>query len=480
MFREAIETSPLVNEAADAVLSNIGGDNFRGDISTVATLRCFFGKRIGKDETLTARISEYHASGIDPLASETEICNKIYAAMSLNECDTGVLHIISLSSQKETNDTIFDALSHNFTKQFKSYKENTGIEAFYKGFRLLCYYDEEHRSVALFVGNLNYRKLHFLQAAFLPMFPWFKNGEHGKTTDLDVELIKTLTSDDAAAYTAIVKKFAAQYDFRGAQIKKLLGDFEARCDKELLAKTESEIQEIDNEVDSHHRAIESRLANRNDLLIRRLGLETKIANGDGSSELTDYFLCNKRLSVVNTRGSKVTFITTDYLSYFDKDAAETALKNPRSTLCSGGDGVTALLKAVLIDEKLRIRFASMFTLNISGGISANGGVNFADYGIADCIANPHLYHYSCLGNNERFINEAIRKRDYVGAIEQCVAANKNWNILDSAVSNRFVDDLRAKDVMCIELPDGRVVTPKKAIDWLKGNGDTNEKKETEE
>lgn len=156
MFREAIETSPLVNDAADAVLSNIGGDNFRGDISTVATLRCFFGKRIGKDETLTARISEYRASGVDPSASETDICNKIYASVSLGKDDTGVLHIINLSSQKETNDTLFDALSHNFAKQFESYKENTGIEAFYKGFRLLCYYDEERRSVALFVGNLNY------------------------------------------------------------------------------------------------------------------------------------------------------------------------------------------------------------------------------------------------------------------------------------------------------------------------------------
>lgn len=312
------------------------------------------------------------------------------------------------------------------------------------------------------------------------MFPWFKNGENGKATDLDVELIKTLTADDASAYTACVKKFAAQYDFRSAQIKKLLGDFEIRCDKELLEKTEGDIREIDNALERYHAAIETSMGNRNELLIRRLGLEAKIANGDGSSELTDYFLCNKHLSVVGTRGSKITFIVTGYLSYFDKDAAETALKNPRSVLCSGGEGVTALLRSVLIDEKLRIRFVSMFTLNISGSVSANSGVNFADYGITDCLANPHLYHFACLGNNERVINDAMRKRDYVGAIEQCVAANKNWNILDSAVSGRFVGDLRSKDIPCIELPDGRVVTPKKAIDWLKENGDANEKKETEE
>ena len=78
-----------------------------------------------------------------------------------------------------------------------------------------------------------------------------------------------------------------------------------------------------------------------------------------------------------------------------------------------------------------------------------------------------------MGNYSRTINECLRNRNYIGALEQSIASCKSLNFCDSPVMSEFMrqmyglTDTTLTNNRCIELPDGRVVTPKEAIEYLK-------------
>lgn len=480
MFRVPIGSSPMVNDIANSMFSAINGDDFRGDVSTVATLRCFFGHRIKDGEGIHVKFTEarYTLPDVENISDGELTKNIVRSDAPFNlSLDENILWIHNLSYTEEGAGAAFEKIRSGYSKGFSGYKENSGIAALYKGMKVLCLYNEERRNVILFVCALNFRKLHYLQAAFLPMFPWYRRGENEKATELDVELIKALTQDDDSQYSACVQRYANQCDFRAATIRRGLQGFETQLEKADLENIRNEVNQLDALIENYHKSIEKQLAERYEKLVRISGLEAKIANSSGEeSEIMEYFLCNKRLYFIDTNESKITFAVSDYLTYFDKEQAKVLFANPRSSFNTNGEMVKKLLKAVLLDEKLRVRVCGTFTMNINGSASARRGQNYPGIGICDCIPNPHLEHHSCLGNNERVINDAIRNHDYIGAIEQCVAATKNWNVLDSTVTREFVMDLCENTYACVELPDGRVVKPEDAVKWLDEHEEKHEEK----
>ena len=84
------------------------------------------------------------------------------------------------------------------------------------------------------------------------------------------------------------------------------------------------------------------------------------------------------------------------------------------------------------------------------------------------MPNTHIDRFHCMGNYLRTINELLRQRNYIGALEQCIASCKSLNFGDSAVMGEFMKTMWSNGSVsrCIELPDGRVVKPNEAIRWL--------------
>lgn len=84
------------------------------------------------------------------------------------------------------------------------------------------------------------------------------------------------------------------------------------------------------------------------------------------------------------------------------------------------------------------------------------------------MGNPHINEYSCMGGYSKTINELLSRRDYIGAIEQCVASCKSLNWGDHTVMCAFMRTFFSDNSVarCIELPDGKVVNAKEAIKWL--------------
>ena len=132
-----------------------------------------------------------------------------------------------------------------------------------------------------------------------------------------------------------------------------------------------------------------------------------------------------------------------------------------------------LMTAIFLDQKLRIRFCAAYKFNMNGSVSAVSRYSFGAE-CRDCTPNTHIDRFSCLGNYQRSINELLKHHDYIGAIEQCSASCKSLNFNDSPVMQEFMrrmygisDYQDTINTRCIELPDGTVVTPVDAINWLK-------------
>ena len=88
------------------------------------------------------------------------------------------------------------------------------------------------------------------------------------------------------------------------------------------------------------------------------------------------------------------------------------------------------------------------------------------------MPNPHIDVYGCMGNYLGTINNLLVERNYVAAIEQCIASAKSLNFGDGVVIGRFAEDIRRTGRSCIELPDGTMKTPKDAVRWLEENSTT--------
>jgi hypothetical protein len=127
-----------------------------------------------------------------------------------------------------------------------------------------------------------------------------------------------------------------------------------------------------------------------------------------------------------------------------------------------------LLTAIFIDQTLKIRFCAAYYFDLNGSVGAQYHHRFPS-SFSGYKPNPHIDEFECMGNYKRTINEALTRRDYITALEQCVASAKSLNLHDSAVIGRFIGHFcqnGGSSYKAIELPDGRIVSPKEAIKWI--------------
>jgi hypothetical protein len=330
--------------------------------------------------------------------------------------------------------------------------------------------------------------------SILAFLPWYFDPEVG-VTELEMELLYSLRESTSEKYENCIARIAKSYDFRTARIKQLLAGFETRHECMLRDEVRREIELHDQKINRLNSEIGSILGRRNEACIRLLGLERKIAEGGGEeSEIMEYFLCNNRLHLEEVCDDNMYFAVGDYLTYFDREMAETAINNMRSFCYPYGanahngmtrDDMKKLLTEIFISEEpcLKIKFCAAYRFDLNGSVGTQGGHDFSSE-FFEFMPNPHINRYNCMGNYTRAINELLRTRNYIGALEQCVASCKSLNWSDSTVMSCFMTDMWDGTRRCIELPDGTVVKPVDAIKWLKEqetaiNGQKEEEEENE-
>lgn len=487
MFKTSIASTPLTTDAANSYFKNISGQTFGSDNSFLATLRALVAPRIKEEDSIFLRFnrSDYSSSQIANVPIE-HVVNAICSSYELSEARNQIA-VHSFTSDHESNLSNMRAIE-KLPACYSGYYQLDKVKAFYrKSFSVDCYINPELKNVIIFVDNLDNKKLHYLQVSILAFLPWYFNPEEG-VSDIEMQLIYSLRESSPEKYQNCLAKIAEQYDFRTARIRQLLSGFETRYEKIEVENVRNSIRSTDTTINQYNDEIGVLLGRRNELCIRLMGLERKIAEGGEDSEIMEYFLCNNRLVLEDVTDTDMYFCVKDYLTYFDREMAEQYINNDRSFVYSNhrGDSIEKMKKLmyeIFVSEepRLRIKVCAAYRFNLNGNVGTQGGHCFS-YEFSDCMPNPHIDRYNCIGNYERTINQLLMNRDYIGALEQCVASCKSLNWGDSIVMETFMKTMWGTsgdgyNNKCIELPDGSVVKPNDAMKWLEQQEASDEKTE---
>lgn len=484
MFKQGICDTQLTTDAANEFFRHINGDDFQGDVTFVSTLRALVAPRMKEDESLslkfwTSAFSSETLNNLTVREAVEYICGGkgLKGAGHENQID-----IFNFCHPCQTDARAWmELMKSTFTKVYHGWSRLEKITDFFnKTFYVLCFINPEKKSVVLFVERMNLRIMHYLQCSILAFLPWYFDPIAG-VSEIEIELIRSLSEKTSTKYEDCISKIAEQYDFRAMFINRLLSGFETRFEVEECDRVRGEIQNCIASINRTNDEINRLLNIKNDCEIRLLGLETKIANSSDESEIMDYFLRNDNLVLEDVINTSVTFIVKTYLEYFDEDLAKRVIDNeysyiyrPNGRSCNNiipDEDMRMLMSAIFLDRKLRIKFCAAYRFEMNGTVRPLSNYNFGSK-CRDCTPNTHLNRFGCLGNYQRTINELLTHNNYIGAIEQCSASCMSLNFNDSPVMQEFmrgiygISEWRTNN-RCIELPDGTVVNPTEAIKWLK-------------
>lgn len=479
MFRDAILNTPFTTPQANEYFTNIYGDAFNNDVSFISSLRALVAPRLPKDDHIRVRFNTTaHEASILSKYPERVVFNTITNADSMS---CGDISVCSLRASKTDNDAIMDALENKFTSTFSGWSRINRITVHYrKQFKVLCFVHPQDKKVVLVVDMLDLKKLHFLEVSIIGFLPWYFDPEEGITA-LEMEFVKSHGLRTSNEYMRLLGELVKPYDFRTSAIKQMLSGFETRFEQQECERVKNDIQDMIAYINDYNRQIGEYLSRKNDLEIRLMGLEAKIASGSEESEIMEYFLCNRNLELESVEGTKMTFVVKSYLEYFNEDMAQNAIDNPNSYLykpngrgCNNiidSEDMKKLLTEIFINQTMKIRVCAAYEFSPRGQVNARGHYGYSSI-FNDYMPNPHIDGWSCLGTYSRPINELLSQHNYIGAIEQCAASCRSLNFGDSTVMATFMkrfyglegDYFKRK---FIELPNGEYATPKEAVAWLK-------------
>jgi len=461
MFRHLIQTTAFCNEMANQYFRDkIFGEAYRQDYSFISTLRALVAPRM-TDEEESIYFGVTQGASNDRILSEGEI--RIF--------------IIPDSSD-------FETFISRHNEQFSAARGWTRVDKitvfFRKQFQCVCFIRPVSKVVAIYIaGSLSMRHMHYLQCAIPAMLPWYFSPEDG-LSDTEIALIESIRNGELQTYLDILQKIAESMHFRDNYIRKTLDGFENAFERQQLESTRANIKSYDDDLLNLNSQIARVIKRKQDAEIQLLGLETKIAQSSESSEMMNYFLCNKNLVLVSAQPADMTlvFVVKSYLTYFDEDIAKMMIDNPHS--CVNADNISnnsaiapeqmrKLMSAIFIDQSLRIKVCAAYKICLKGGVTGLLNYSFGYEG-QNCLPNPHIDTYACLGQYIGIINNLLAKCEYIGALEQCIASCSSLNFGDWTVMSKFMQEMYHNNDTFIELPDGTMVSPEDAVKFLEGDG----------
>jgi hypothetical protein len=206
------------------------------------------------------------------------------------------------------------------------------------------------------------------------------------------------------------------------------------------------------------------------------GLECAVNNPSTDSELMEYFMCNKNLTLMQVTGTTIEFIVHGYADVYNPEAFEQYVINRNGYFYNKiSSAVTKeqmekLYRAIFGEGRYKLRMCAAYTADMRNGMKAFSGYIFPPESFT-YLPNPHIQHHGCIGANAMRFQEYLQKKDYVGAINQAVISARNLNFFDSAAVSNLARDLSASNIKCIEKPDGTLLTPQEAITELEGGAE---------
>ena len=478
MIKTAIKQTAITSARANEYFINkIDGATMNDDVSMTATCRALFGPRLQEKERIAVLQKTHMVRENVPFDAVLD---------DVRSVKPGTLMIYNILNPG--NSTI------NWMETLRGQMANISlypledIEHWFKhnGIKALVYTNSPHdpkvpkspvdnSASVIFIEGLNMSRWHTIQTLIgRLMGKWFV--EKPMTDEERQGIILAMNKGDEQLYLSTIEKYASTLDFRSGFIRQKLNGFEKRFEKERIQQLQNEQQSIERKLDELERKIGEQLMHREDIIAMLHGYSMN--GGDSEPYVMNYFLQNKNLVLKDCSTDYLTFFTSGWFDNWNPDQAKNIFGKNRmsswlhynSNYGIAADDAKLLYKAIFIDETVRVRLWSCFKIAMRGDDVVRA---LSDYAkpeeITNALPNPHHYYNHCMGGNSQLINQAMRVRDVISAIEQCCSATKGINIMEEVSYKYFTRDLFNPEfgaVVYVKELD-KFVTTKEAIAFLK-------------
>lgn len=492
MFIQEVRGLTLTSAVADTLFQNITGTNFGYDESFLATLRALVYDRIQKEESVTLKYSNLTIRKYDcENTTARDIVRHILRRSGILEGGTDNLCVFSFDGGEEDAKATMAVIDKNgLSPAVSGFKNVEKIAQYFSQkcrFEARVYVNEDTRNTVVLVNHMTLKRWHCIQGMIPLYLPWFFNDK--PITEKEQALLLTLQKRYEPDYRKLIEEIAQKFDFRTEALKQQLKGFETEFERDKIANVDQQIAETKRKLDQIQQSFQDYYQTLQDLRIQKNGLEIMIRDGGGaeSNETLEFFLHNKNIELVKRERGRIDFIVKTTIGNFDPDLYRLAIANKNSFFYrdhwSGvgypepwtRENTKLLMDAIFRDEKLKLRVCAAYYIDFRrGSFDGFAGYSYPKNILMDHMPNQHIDKFPCLGNNKRYIGDAVRKHDFITAIMQCAASAQNINLSEDNTGTYFMQVITSVNPgRIIELPDGTAVTPLDAVKWLE---DQNEKK----
>lgn len=456
MFVDNIGMNSVVQLGA-TLLSSIDGSEFDGDYGILTATRLLLYPRLKEGETHGTSFAYFHVSeGLDAMNDSIEAIpnngwSKLYVL-----CDD-IPRRVFRERAAQINPEGFEApeLINTFARE----KFNG---------RILI--NEETRTTIVLLSNVTSMKQHMICAILPVLLPWC-HFDDKPLNDLEFKYLESFLGDELEDYNLAYLELYRSLDLE----KYILRNTMKKLNDSMRKKKE---ERLTNDIDSCRNEINSLMAKIN-IIQNQMNAFTDELFGalnrmdkDPTEEMMKFLerTENIKLESVDDNGNIKVFVSGDLVNY--PNAIGVLVNNTNSVVyefrtAPALEDVKKLLLAIFDTQELTVRLGSYFKVNpFEGRVISCGGSDLETIKQQNCLPNPHLYHFNCLGGNSMAIAQKMRNGDIVGALMQCQAAVSSLNLRENPSFRYFINDLLTIKTKCIRLPDGQYVDAERAIEYL--------------
>ena len=476
MFYKGVHNTTLTSEVADRLFHNITASNVP-DQSFLATLRALLHKRLLSDETVKLTCKNLLVSSAELTSSSvSQYMNVLLPDIARLPAEPGRHNIYivytRLPDVGEKMLEIIRANAGNGKRYMSEYTRRDDLQVFYaRKAKALFYTDATGHNTIIFADKLELKHFHALQM----MIPKYLPQLFAKSplTETETNLLKSLGNKSAVEYETLIEGFAKDFDIRAEIIRSKLAGFKTAFERIRANELRSEIKMYQEDYERHLSSMQSITNKIQAHKYTLAGLEIAITEQSGDTELIEYFMCNKNLTIIRVSGTAIEFIVHGYADIYDEDAFERYVSNHNGYMYADLNRditrpeMEKLYRAIFSDGKYKLRICAAYRADMRSGLKA---LQYYDFPAESqtYMPNPHIQSFGCIGTYFGRFQEYMQNRDYVGGIDQAVISARNLNFYDSSVISMFAADFSRTSIKCIEKSDGSLLTPIEAIKEMEG------------